>query len=61
MCIIKPVSFLPAVNFPVGTAPEGITSADFNCDRKSDLAVTNRLSNNVSILLDNGDGFSCRR
>src|SRR6266404_1845202 len=40
----------------VGTQPQGLLTADFNADGKSDLAVANKASNNVSILLSNGDG-----
>jgi hypothetical protein len=40
----------------VGTDPRGISVADFNGDHKLDMAVVNRGSNTVSILLGNGDG-----
>ena len=33
-----------------------VSSADFDNDGEIDLAVTNRLSDNISILLGNGDG-----
>ncbi|MBZ5700809.1 MAG: FG-GAP-like repeat-containing protein [Acidobacteriia bacterium] len=36
--------------------PVALGTADFNGDGKADLAVVNRTSNNVSILLGNGDG-----
>jgi type II secretory pathway component GspD/PulD (secretin) len=36
--------------------PVAIALADFNNDGKQDLAVVNRTTNNVSILLGNGDG-----
>lgn len=42
-------------NFAVGDAPHGITAADFDNDGNIDLAVTNRISNNISVLLGNGD------
>jgi hypothetical protein len=41
---------------PVGANPAGITHADFNNDGKIDLAVCNQNSNNVSILLNIGNG-----
>jgi hypothetical protein len=36
--------------------PQGITTADFNCDGKPDLAVANAGSNTVTLLLGNGNG-----
>ncbi len=42
--------------YPAGTSPNGAVSGDFNGDGIPDLAVTNYASNNVSILLGNGDG-----
>jgi hypothetical protein len=46
---------------PITTATGGLggialTSGDFNHDGRADLAVVNNLTNNVSILLGNGDG-----
>jgi len=38
------------------TGPYAIAVADFNSDGKSDLAIVNRTSNNVTILEGNGDG-----
>ncbi|MCU1302954.1 MAG: hypothetical protein JWQ87_3238 [Candidatus Sulfotelmatobacter sp.] len=38
------------------TNPQGITSADFNCDGKPDLAVANAGNNTVGLLFGNGDG-----
>ena len=48
--------FAKATFYPVGTKPVAIASGDFNRDGKLDLAVANKGSNNVSILLGNGDG-----
>jgi FG-GAP-like repeat/FG-GAP repeat len=53
--------FQSAVDYPVGTAPRAITSADFNGDGKMDLAVANSGNGagddgGISILLGNGDG-----
>ena len=42
--------------FPVGNFPSGIVAADFNGDRKVDLAVANTMSSSVSVLLGKGDG-----
>jgi hypothetical protein len=58
------VGFKAAVNYPVGTAPCAVTSADFNGDGKADLAVANSGILNfvaiddggISVLLGNGDG-----
>jgi|HubBroStandDraft_6_1064221.scaffolds.fasta_scaffold00332_12 Flp pilus assembly secretin CpaC len=36
--------------------PVAIAMADFNADGKNDLAIVNQATNNVSILLGNGDG-----
>jgi Flp pilus assembly secretin CpaC len=36
--------------------PVAIAVADFNADGKNDLAIVNQTTNNVSILLGNGDG-----
>src|SRR6267143_1107003 len=48
---------LPGVPEPsVGRNPTSVTAGDFNGDGKLDLAVTNEGSNNVSVLLGNGDG-----
>jgi streptogramin lyase len=51
-------TFRAAVNYGVGSgsAPTSVAVGDFNGDGKLDLAVANELSNNVSILLGNGNG-----
>lgn len=48
-------SFTPS-SFSTGTNPTNVAVADFNNDNKQDLAVTNQISNDVSILLGNGNG-----
>ena len=48
--------FEAAKSYPVGTAPGSIVVGDFNGDGKPDVAVANTGSNDVSILLNNGDG-----
>jgi hypothetical protein len=50
------VSFAPAASYPVGSNPSGVAVGDFNRDGNLDLAVSNQTSNNVSVLLNNGDG-----
>src|SRR5262249_59918431 len=42
--------------FGAGTNPNSVAVGDFNRDGKPDLAVANRLSNNVTILLGDGAG-----
>jgi len=49
-------TFQPAVNYAVGTNPGSVAVADFNADGRPDLAVANRFSNNVSVLLGNANG-----
>ena len=49
-------SFTPPTNFAAGSSPISVTVGDFNGDGKSDLAVANRGSNNVSVLLGTGTG-----
>lgn len=46
---------LPSV-VATGNAPTALVVGDWNGDDARDLAVTNRLDNNVTILLGNGDG-----
>lgn len=46
----------PVVYAVDGLNPSSIFAADFNGDKKLDLAVLNQASNNITILLGNGDG-----
>ena len=50
------VAFSDPVNFGVGSQPEGVAVGDFDGDSDPDLAVANRGTDNVSILLGNGFG-----
>ena len=52
----KPGEFAGPANYAVGTHPVAVAVADFNGDGKPDLAVANRSSSDVNILLGNGDG-----
>jgi hypothetical protein len=49
-------AFGAAAHFTAGAGPESLVTGDFNGDHKLDLAVPNPNSNNVSILLGNGNG-----
>src|SRR5205823_3940948 len=47
----------PSMNFPSGgNFPESIAVGDFNGDGKLDVAVAHFYSNDVTLLLGNGDG-----
>src|SRR2546426_980193 len=50
------VSFIARRDFAAGRSPDSVAVGDFNGDGKLDLAVANRGSNDVSVLLGNGDG-----
>ncbi|MGA9998210.1 MAG: FG-GAP-like repeat-containing protein [Pyrinomonadaceae bacterium] len=49
-------SFAPKVDYAVGSLPYSVAVGDFNDDGKPDIAIANRGSNTVSVLLNNGDG-----
>ena len=53
---VAQITFGNPTNYPVGTQPGAVATGDFNQDGKLDLAVANAASNNISILLGNGDG-----
>ena len=44
-------TFQAAVNYAAGLSPSSVAVGDFNGDGKTDLAVANLASNNVSVLL----------
>src|SRR6266849_2455137 len=43
-------------NFATGNGPVSVAVGDFNGDGRQDLAVANQNSNDVSVLVGNGDG-----
>lgn len=43
-------------DFAAGNGPSPVALGNFNHDKKLDLAVANNFSNDVSVLLGNGDG-----
>ncbi len=47
---------LTKTDISVGVQPQAVVSGDFNNDRKLDLAIVNSNSNQLSILLGNGNG-----
>ncbi len=50
------VPFAARTNYLAGDGPISVSSADFDGDGDNDLAVANERSDNVSVLLNNGDG-----
>jgi hypothetical protein len=50
------LTFLPAVDYPVGTYPQAVATADFNNDGNLDLVTANAGNNTVSVLLGDGQG-----
>jgi hypothetical protein len=49
-------SFAPPQDLEVGNSPEGVVVADLNGDQVPDLVTADRLDDQVSVLLGNGDG-----
>src|SRR6267378_907094 len=54
--LAQTVSFNARLDFAVEARPIFVAVGDFNGDRVQDLAVANRDSASVSVLLGNGDG-----
>jgi hypothetical protein len=54
--LLDGVSFLDPLDTAAGLNPSSTAVGDVNRDGKPDLVVANRISNNVSVLLGNGDG-----
>lgn len=48
--------FFATNSYATGNSPTNFALADFNNDLKLDVAVTNQVSNNVSVMLGNGNG-----
>ena len=48
--------FETKVDYPAGTQPRSVISADFDNDGYNDLAVLNSYDYDISVLLNNGDG-----
>ncbi|MFZ2491244.1 MAG: FG-GAP-like repeat-containing protein [Thermoanaerobaculia bacterium] len=46
----------PQSTIPVGTTPSSVIAGDFDRDGNADLAVANSGSNDISVLISNGDG-----
>jgi hypothetical protein len=64
---VTSAGFSAATSFAAGTNPFCIASGDFNGDSITDLAVANYSSNDISILIGNGNGsfqpagnYACR-
>jgi hypothetical protein len=56
------LTFAAAVDYPVGSNPQAIVSADFNNDGRLDLATANSGNNFVTVLLcDDHGGFGAAR
>lgn len=49
-------TFQPKVDYPVGSGPDAMATADVNGDGIPDLVVGNDTGANISVLLGNGDG-----
>ncbi len=58
--IARPVqadaAFAPAVHYPVGNGPVGVTVADVDGDGAPDVISANSQGGDLSLLINNGDG-----
>lgn len=50
------LTYTPTPNIPVGRGPQALTVEDFNEDGLLDIATVNGISDDVSILISNGNG-----
>ena len=50
------LTYTPTPSHPVGRSPQAIATGDFNGDGHADLATVNGTSDDVSVLLGNGNG-----
>ena len=50
------LTYTPTSNNPVGRAPQAIATGDFNGDGHVDIATVNSTSDDISVLLGNGNG-----
>src|SRR5205809_7040346 len=54
--LAQTVSFIGHADFAAGSNPASVAAGDFNRDGVLDLATANYGSNDVSVMLGNGDG-----
>ena len=49
-------TFANPVDYAVGSGPHSVIAADFGGDSKPDLAIANNSSNDIAVLINNGNG-----
>ena len=54
--LLSVTGFSTAVNYNAGAAPRAVASGDFSGNGKTDLVVVDQTANDVSILMNNGNG-----
>src|ERR1017187_1013612 len=55
--VVKGISFAPRIDIATGGTDSGsVVLEDFNGDGKLDIAVSNFVSNTISVFLNNGNG-----